>query len=262
MEGFPPSFKIRDSKGQITRERGRRGRRREHPNQHYVANFRWYCPTSGWACARPSTPSGDLRSQVRNRKFSNTPSGTFSPEVTSVIVCACTTGTFCITTRVVVQVHGYLWPKVTRRGGRACACPTGSWAISSEVGYIMLVGVFSTTSASTPYYSSSNAKCTGCACAHDHWRHFRWKGPTRGIAKLPVAHAHNILLVPDRASSGHAPSGHVTSGDITSDCSLLFPHKYDFVRTHILLMYLHLNNWEFCRVKSENMTLFMLSLIF
>jgi hypothetical protein len=83
-----------------------------------------------------------------------------------------------------------------------------------------------------------------------HWRHFRWKGPTRGTAKLPVS--HNILLVPDRASSGH----------VTSGCSPLFPHKYDFVRTHILLMYLHLNNWEFCSVKSENMTLFMLSLIF
>jgi hypothetical protein len=31
---------------------------------------------------------------------------------------------------------------------------------------------------------------------------------------------------------------------------------------YILLMYLHLNNWEFCRVNSEDMTLFMLSLIF
>ena len=51
------------------------------------------------------------RDRVRNRKFRNTPSGTFPPEVTSVtevIVCACATGTFCITTRVVVQVHGYL----------------------------------------------------------------------------------------------------------------------------------------------------------
>ena len=51
-----------------------------------------------------------------------------------VIMCACTTGTFCITT-VVVQIHGY------RRGGRVCACPTGSCAISPcgtfspEVGY-------------------------------------------------------------------------------------------------------------------------------
>jgi hypothetical protein len=88
-----------------------------------------------------------------------------------------------------------------------------------------------------------------------HWRHCRWKGPTMGIAKLPVA--HNILPVPDKASFGHATSGHVTSG-----CSPLCPYKYDFVRTHILLMYLHLNNWEFCRVKSENMTLFMLALIF
>ena len=73
--------------------------------------------------------------------------------------------------------------------------------------------------------------------------------------KLPVAHAHNILPVPDMTSSDH-----VTSGHVTSDCSFLFPHKYDFVRTHILLMYLHLDNWEFCRVISENMTLFMLSL--
>jgi hypothetical protein len=140
-----------------------------------VANFRWKTPlggywaTSGWACARPSTSSGDLRSQVAM----------------------------------------YLY-----------------------------------------YYSSSNTKCTGCTCAHDHWRHFRWKGPIRGIAKLPVAHS----MVPDRDSSGDATSGHVTSGDVTSGCSPLFPYKYDFVRTHILLMYLHLNNWEFCRVKSKNMT--------
>ena len=63
-------------------------------------------------------------------------------------------------------------------------------------------------------------------------------------------------------SSGHMTSGDVTSGHVTSGYSPLFPHKYDFVRTHILLMYLHLNNWEFCRVKSENMTLFMLALIF
>jgi hypothetical protein len=107
------------------------------------------------------------------------------------------------------------------------------------------------------YNSSSNTKCSGCSCAHDQWRHFRWKGPTSDIAKLPVVHAHNILPVPGRASSGH-----VTSGDVTSGCSPLLSHKYDFVRTHILLMYLHLNNWEFWRVKSENMTLFMLSLIF
>ena len=48
---------------------------------------------------------------MRNRKFHNTPSWAFSPEVTSVtevIVCECATGTFCITTRVVIQVHGYL----------------------------------------------------------------------------------------------------------------------------------------------------------
>ena len=151
-----------------------------------VANFRWYCATCGWACARPYTPSGDLRSQV--------------------------------------AMYFY-------------------------------------------YYSSSNTKCIGCACTYDHWRHFRWKVPTRGITKLPVAHAHNRTPVPSRASSGHAISGHVTSfpvtsGHVTPGCSPLFPHKYEFVCTHILLMYLHLNNWEFCRVKSENMTLFMLSLIF
>jgi hypothetical protein len=45
--------------------------------------------------------------RMRNRKFCNTPSGAFSSEVTSVIVCACATATFCITT-IVVQVHGYL----------------------------------------------------------------------------------------------------------------------------------------------------------
>ena len=38
--------------------------------------------------------------RMRNRNIYNTPSGTFSPEVTSA------TGTFCITTRVIVQVHG------------------------------------------------------------------------------------------------------------------------------------------------------------
>ena len=46
--------------------------------------------------------------RMRNRKCRNTLSGAFSQEVISVIVCACATGTFCITTRVVVQVHGYL----------------------------------------------------------------------------------------------------------------------------------------------------------
>ena len=60
--------------------------------------------------------------------------------------------------------------------------------------------------------------------------------------KLPVAHAHNILPVPGRASSGHPTAGHLTSGDISSDHSPLFPRKCDFVGTHILLMYLHLNN--------------------
>jgi hypothetical protein len=34
-----------------------------------------------------------------------------------------------------------------------------------------------------------------------HWRRFQWKVPTMSIAKLPVAHAHNMLHVQDRASS-------------------------------------------------------------
>jgi hypothetical protein len=46
--------------------------------------------------------------RMRNRQFRNAPRVDFSPEVTSVIVCACATDTFCITTRVVVKVHGYL----------------------------------------------------------------------------------------------------------------------------------------------------------
>ena len=78
-----------------------------------------------------------------------------------VIVCACPTGTFCITTRVVVHVHGY------RRGGRVCACPTGSCGIfhrklatGSDIIFPCIflsdstkcwLGVFSTTSASTPF---------------------------------------------------------------------------------------------------------------
>ena len=55
-------------------------------------------------------PARNLRSimRMRNRKFHNTPSGAFPPEVMSGIVCACATDTFCITTRVIVQVHGYL----------------------------------------------------------------------------------------------------------------------------------------------------------
>ena len=61
--------------------------------------------------------------RMRNRKFHNTLSGAFPLEVTSVIVCACATDTFCITTKVIVQVHGYLWPKFTRKGGRAHAQP-------------------------------------------------------------------------------------------------------------------------------------------
>jgi hypothetical protein len=64
--------------------------------------------------------------RMHNRKFRNIPSGTFSPEVTSVIGTdrvRMRNGTFCITTRVVVQVHGF------RRGGRMCACPTGMCTI-------------------------------------------------------------------------------------------------------------------------------------
>jgi hypothetical protein len=49
---------------------------------------------------------------------------------------------------------------------------------------------------------------------------------------------------------------HVRTGSMSCACTT------GSFRTHILLMYLHLNNWELCRVKSENMTLFMLSLIF
>ena len=86
------------------------------------------------------------------------------------------------------------------------------------------------------------------------------KRPHYGYCETSVA--HDILPVPDSASSCHVTSGHVISDHVTSGCSPLFPHKYDCVRTHILLMYLHLNNWEFCRVKSENITLFMLTLIF
>ena len=41
----------------------------------------------------------------------------------------------------------------------------------------------------------------------------------------------------------------------------LFEDRGPELRTHIPLMYLNLNNSKFCRVKSENMTLFMLSLI-
>jgi hypothetical protein len=51
-----------------------------------------------------------------------------------------------------------------------------------------------------------------------HWRHFRWKCPTKGIAKLSVAHAHYILPVPDIPSSGNSASWHVTSGDVTPPC--------------------------------------------
>ena len=75
---------------------------------------------------------------MRNRKFRNAPSGDFSPEVTSVIVCTCATGTFCITTRVVVQVS---WLPVTE-GVEGCAHAQPevaeyphSGAFSPEVGY-------------------------------------------------------------------------------------------------------------------------------
>ena len=62
-------------------------------------------------------PVRNRRYVMRNRKFRNAPSGDFSPEVTSVIVCICATGTFCITTRVVVQVS---WLPVTE-GVEGCA---------------------------------------------------------------------------------------------------------------------------------------------
>jgi hypothetical protein len=93
----------------------------------------------------------------------------FSPEVTSVIVCACATGTFCIATRVVVQVHGYLWPK----GWKGVRMPnrklrniplvgpfhrklaTGSDVIFPRIFLSSSTkcwfGGFSTTSASTPF---------------------------------------------------------------------------------------------------------------
>ena len=104
------------------------------------------------------------------------------------------------------------------------------------------------------------------------------------IQNVPVAHAHTIVPVTDFTSGEKASLGLLRNFRLrmritffrfrsryfrwrqfrSHDFRLLHivPHKYDFVRTHILLMYLHLNNWEFCRVKSENMTLFMLSLIF
>ena len=51
--------------------------------------------------------------RMRTQKFRNTPTGAFSPEV---IVCAI--GTFCITTRVVVQVPGL---PVTEGHPKGCA---------------------------------------------------------------------------------------------------------------------------------------------
>jgi len=69
-------------------------------------------------------------------------------------------------------------------------------------------------------------------------RHFR--GPTRVYnAQLPVAHAQNII--PDMASSANdhfrsgPTSGHVTDVTSGSSTTTLHPHKYAFVRTHILL---------------------------
>ena len=76
--------------------------------------------------------------RMRNRKFHNTPSGACSPEMTSVIVCACATGTFCISTRVVVQVQDRMSPDGVE--GRADAQPEvaqypPSGVFSPEVGY-------------------------------------------------------------------------------------------------------------------------------
>ena len=63
--------------------------------------------------------------RMRNWKLRNIRlSGAFSPEVTSVTWLE-------VTGRGPVRKSlGYLWPKVTRRGGMVCACPTGSCAIS------------------------------------------------------------------------------------------------------------------------------------
>jgi hypothetical protein len=107
--------------------------------------------------------------RMRNRNFAIPLVGPFHRKLrqwSEVIVCACATGTFSITTRGVVQVHGY------RRGGRVCACPTGSCAIPPSGVFppevatwsdvicprIFLsgsakcwLGVFSTTPASTPF---------------------------------------------------------------------------------------------------------------
>jgi hypothetical protein len=77
--------------------------------------------------------------------------------------------------------------------------------------------------------------------------------PNRKLRNIPLEGPFHRKLA--TGSDINVTSGDVTSGHVTSGCSPLFPHKYDFVRTHILLMYLHLNNWEFCRVKSENFLL-------
>ena len=65
-------------------------------------------------------PVRNRKYAMRNRKCHNTPSGVFSPEV---VMCACATGTFCITTRVVVQVP---WLPVTE-GVERWDLFTGSW---------------------------------------------------------------------------------------------------------------------------------------
>jgi hypothetical protein len=87
----------------------------------------------------------------------------------------------------------------------------------------------------------------GCAHAQSEVAQY----PSSGAFSPKVAHAHDLLPVADMISSGHVTSGDVTSGHVTSGCFPLFPHKYDFVRTHILLMYLHLNNWEFLATGSH-----------
>ena len=66
--------------------------------------------------------------RMRTRKFRNTPSGVFSPEV---IVCAI--GTFCITTRVVLQVP---WLHVTE------GHPKGVHMSNRKLRNIPLVGPF------------------------------------------------------------------------------------------------------------------------
>ena len=57
------------------------------------------------------------------------------------------------------------------------------------------------------------------------------------MVQLPVAHGQIIL--PDRVTSGRVTdvtSGHVTSCNVTSGSTSQHLRKYDFVRTHILLI--------------------------